>query len=109
MLAELLSEIQMIVRTEGLFDPSNPSIIVFDPCLEKALNMKDLHFMEIRDQILKQVTLQRLQVSKEMAESHNFPVDTTDMLNTLVLDKRTKYIVKPSLMRLLRTECKEED
>ena len=32
-----------------------------DPSLERALNMKDLHVIEIRDQILKQTTMLKRQ------------------------------------------------
>ena len=52
-----MNELKMIVRSEGLFDPQNPSIIMCDPSLEKALNMKDLHVIEVRDHILKQTTM----------------------------------------------------
>ena len=55
MLMEILEDLKVIVRSEKLYDPKNPSIIMCDPDLEIALNMKDLHVTEIRDQILKQL------------------------------------------------------
>ena len=41
-----MHELKIIVRSEGLFDPQNPSIIMCDPSLEKALNIKDLYVIE---------------------------------------------------------------
>ena len=110
----------MILRSEKLYDPKNPSIIMCDPDLEIALNMKDLHVTQIRGQILKQLTLQRQQnwrenfntfisKSKSTSASSTPPAKTTDVPTTLVPDKEAKYIVNPSLMGLLRTECEEKD
>ena len=57
MLVEILGKLKIILRSEKLYDPLNPSIIMCDSDLEYALNMKDLHVIEIRKQILKQLTL----------------------------------------------------
>ena len=81
--------------------------------------MKDLHVTEIRNQILKQMTLVRQQnwrenfntfisKSKSKSASSTPPAKTTN-LHPLVPDKEAKYIVKPSLMGLLRSECEEKD
>ena len=55
MLVEILEKLKVIVRSEKLFDPKNPSIIMCDPDLEMALNMKDLHIIDLRNQILGQL------------------------------------------------------
>jgi hypothetical protein len=52
MLVEILENLKVIVRSDKLYDPKNPSIIMSDPDLEIALSMKDLHIIEICDQIL---------------------------------------------------------
>ena len=120
MLMEIFEDLKVILRSEKLYDPKNPSIIMCDPDLEIALNMKDLHVTQIRDQILKQLTLQRQQnwrenfntfisKSKSTSASSTPPAKTTDVPTTLVPDKEAKYIVNPSLMGLLRTECEEKD
>ena len=120
MLMEILEDLKVIVRSEKLYDPKNPSIIMCDPDLEIALNMKDLHVTEVREQILKQLTLLRQQSwrenfnafiskSKSTSASSRPPAKTTNVPTTLVPDKEAKYIVKPSLMGLLRTECEEKD
>ena len=81
--------------------------------------MCDPHVLQIRDQILKQLTLQRQQnwrenfntfisKSKSKSASSTHPAKTTN-LHPLVPDKEAKYIVNPSLMGLLRTECEEKD
>ena len=119
MLMEIFEDLKVILRSEKLYDPKNPSIIMCDSDLEIALNMKDLHVTEIRDQILKQLTLQRQQnwrenfntfisKSKSTSASSTPPAKTTQP-TTLVPDKEAKYIVKPPLMGLLRTECEEKD
>ena len=56
-----MHELKIIIRSEGLYDPQNPSIIMCDRPLEKALDMKDLHVIEIRDQILKQTIMMKRQ------------------------------------------------
>ena len=120
MLVEILEDLKVIVRSEKLYDPKNPSIIMCDPDLEIALNMKDLHVTEVREQILKQLTLLRQQSwrenfnafiskSKSTSASSRPPAKTTNVPTTLVPDTEAKYIVKPSLMGLLRSECEEKD
>ena len=61
MLIEIMKNLKLIVRSEKLFDFKNPSIIMCDSDLEIALNVKDLHVTEIRDQILKQLILVKQQ------------------------------------------------
>ena len=56
-----MENLKVIVRSEKLFDIKNPSIIMCDSDLELALDMKDLHVTEIRNQILKQLTLVKQQ------------------------------------------------
>ena len=119
MLMEIMENLKVIVRSEKLYDPKNPSIIMCDSDLEIALNVKDLHIIEVRAQILKQLTLVQHQnwrvnyntfISKSNSKSASFTTPTkTTNLHPLVPDKDTKYIVKPSLMGLLRSECEEKD
>ena len=45
---QILIILKNIIRGEGLFDPSNPVVIICSPELEKAFNMKALHVTEIR-------------------------------------------------------------
>ena len=63
LLAEILTSLKMIIKSESLFDPRNPSVILCSPQLEKALNMKALHVTEIRDLVLAQV--------QEVPDLHN--------------------------------------
>ena len=113
MLVEILEKLKVILRSEKLYDPMNPSIIMCDPDLEYVLNMKDLHVTEIRNQILKQLTLVKQQNWRKnfntyRKEDPSFsPRASTS--TTLGPDKEAKYTVKPPLMELLRTECEETD
>jgi len=54
-LAQVLTVLKETIRGEGMFDESNPSIILCDPSLERALSMKALHVTEIRDLVLNQL------------------------------------------------------
>ena len=116
MLVEIFEKLKVILRSEKLYDPMNPSIIMCDPDLEYVLNMKDLHVTEIRNQILKQLTLVKQQnwcdnfntYLKEDPSFSSRPLIKSSN-TSLVPDKETKYTVKPSLMVLLRTECEEKD
>ena len=111
-----MENLKVIVRSEKLFDIKNPSIIMCDPDLELALDMKDLHVTEIRNQILKQLTLVKQQNwhdhfntyrKGDQSFSSRSLIKTSNA--TLVPVKEAKYTVKPSLMVLLRTECEEKD
>ena len=106
MLVEILEKLKVIVRSEKLFDPKNPSIIMCDPDLEMALNMKDIHVTEVRHQILKQLTLVKQQNWRKIYRNEN---TFSSRAQPLVPDKEAKYNVKPCLMVLLRTECEEKD
>ena len=91
-----------------------------DQPLEKALGMKDLHVIEIHDQILKQTTMMKRQewrdnfntfisTSKGRTASARPPAEAVNRSTTLFSDKEVKFIVKPSLMRLLKTGCEKKD
>ena len=115
MLMEIFKELKVIIRSEKLYDPKNPSIIMCDPDLEIALNMKDLHVTEIRDQILGQLSLLRRQNWREnynsfisKSKGSSIPHGKTSNVTTTP-DQEAKYSVNPSLMGLLRTECEEKD
>ena len=82
-----------------------------------TLNMKDLHITELREQILKQMSLLRWQnwrenfntfISKSKGTSIHHGI-TSNVSTTPVTFKEAKYIVKPSLLGLLRTECEKKD
>jgi len=112
MLVEIFEKLKVILRSEKLYDPMNPSIIMCDPDLEYVLNMKDLHVTEIRHQILKQLTLVKQQKwLKNYRQENTFSqrASTSNASTTIVPDKDAKYNVKPPLMELLRTECEEKD
>ena len=47
--------------------------------------------------------------SEGMTASPRPPAKAANRSTTLVPDRETKFIVKPSLMRLLRTECEGKD
>ena len=115
MLMEIFKELKVIIRSEKLYDPKNPSIIMCDPDLEIALNMKDLHVTEIRDQILGHMSLLRRQNWRENYNSFIYkskdsfiPHGKKSNVSTTP-DQEAKYSVNPSLMGLLRTECEEKD
>ena len=117
LLVEIMEKIKVIVRSEKLYDPKNPSIIMCDPNLETALNVKDLHVTEVRHQILKHLTLVRHQ-NWQLNYNSCFikrgdisipPAKTSNVTTAQVPNKDVKYIVKPLLMGLLRSECDEKD
>ena len=116
MLMEIMENLKVIVRSEKLYDPKNPSIIMCDPSLEKALNVKDLHVTEVRHQILKHLTLVRHQNWRLNYNSCfikrgdiSIPPAKTSNVTTAQVPNKDKYIVKPLLMGLLRSECDEKD
>jgi hypothetical protein len=108
---------KVIVRSEKLYDPKNPSLIMCDPNLETALNVKDLHVTEVRHQILKHLTLVRHQNWRlnynscfiKRGDISIPPAKTSNVTTAQVPNKYFKYIVKPLLMGLLRSECDEKD
>ena len=53
-LFEVLTALRRVIANEQLFDPQNPSVVLCDPLLEGALDVKALHVSEIRDQVCKQ-------------------------------------------------------
>ena len=55
-LLEILTVLKDIIRGEGMFDHSNPSVILCSQDLEEALNMRALHVTEIRDLVLSHLT-----------------------------------------------------
>ena len=46
-----------VISSEKLFDVQNPTVIICDPCLEDALEVKALHVSEIKDFVGKQFFL----------------------------------------------------
>ena len=117
LLVEIMEKIKVIVRSENLYDPKNPSIIMCDPNLETALNVKDLHVTEVRHQILKHLTLVRHQNWRlnynscfiKRGDISIPPAKTSNVTTAQVSNKDVKYVVKPLLMGLLRSECDEKD
>ena len=76
-----------------------------DPPLVKALNMKDLHVIEIRDHIPNQTTMMKRQewcdnfntfisTSKGRTASARPPAEAVNRSTTLFSDKETKCILK---------------
>ena len=49
MLVEILEHLKVIMRLEKLYDPRNTTVMMFDPDLEAALSVRDLHVTEVRD------------------------------------------------------------
>ena len=56
-LPQILLELHKTIKTKRLYDPTNPSIILCDPALEKVLNSKYLSTHQAVTSILKQLTL----------------------------------------------------
>ena len=71
-LAEILTILKNVIRGEGLFDPTNPSVILCSPDLEEALNMRALHVTEIRNLVLSHITIVP---DQSLREKFNQPVD----------------------------------
>ena len=46
--------LKSIISSRKLFDPENPTIILCDESLEKALNVKALHVSQLKDQVCQQ-------------------------------------------------------
>ncbi len=110
LLVEIMERLKMILRSEKLYDLKNPSIIMCDSDLEMALNMKDLHVTEIRNQILKQLTLVKQQKwLKNYRKENTFSQRASTSKATTTFDPEAEYNVKPPLMELLRTECEEKN
>ena len=98
---------KIIIKSEGLYDPQNPLIIMCDRPLEKALDIKDLHVIDIRDQILKQTTMMKgqewrdnfnifISTSKGRTASARPPTEVRNRSTNLFSDKETKFTVKPT-------------
>ena len=114
MLIKVTKNLKLNVKSEKLFDFKNPSIIMCDSDLEIALNVKDLHVTEIRDQILKQMILVKQEnwfknYNTYMCKNKDTSISSKrlDTPSTLVRNPKAKYVVKPPLMQLLRTECEK--
>ena len=82
-----------------------------DSDLEIALDVKDLHVTEIQDQILKQLILVKQQnwfenYNTYMCKNKDTSISSKriDTPSTLFRKPEAKYVVKPPLMQLLRTE-----
>ena len=72
-LAEILTILKNVIRSERMFDSRNPSVILCSPELERALNMKALHVTEIRGLVLLQTTKVEDQTLKKF--THMIPND----------------------------------
>ena len=55
-LIELLTNLRDIIQNEGMFDASNPEIILCSPGLEEAWDAKALHLSDMRNLVLSHVT-----------------------------------------------------
>ena len=128
MLVKILEHLKVIIRLEKLYDPRNTTVMMFDPDLEAALSVRDLHVTEVRDQILKQLIRIRRQNWKENFNNYIYRSEGTmassgltwrptsrhmarivNVSTILIKDKEAKFIIKPLLMRLLRAECEGKD
>ena len=119
-LAEILIILKDIIRGEGLFDDTNPSIILCSKELEEALDKKALHVTEIRDVVLKElikISDQNLRdgfpQSKKISSdgSTNRVTTSEDTLQNKPLyqrvmsvftDGNTRFSVKPKLLSVIR-------
>ena len=119
-LVEILIILKDIIRGEGLFDDTNPSIILCDKELEEALDKKALHVTEIRDVVLKElikISDQNLRdgfpQSKKISSdgSTNRVTTSEDTLQNKPLyqrvmsvftDGNTRFSVKPKLLSVIR-------
>ena len=121
----------MIVVREELYDPKNKSVIMLSPGLKMALGAQDLHVAKVRSQVLQQLIKVRRQdwrenfniyISKNegvitpstrLAREKEFfsrnIIRTINITSSLFVNKEAKFIIKPKLLQVLKTECQDED
>ena len=94
-LGEVLTILKNTIREEGMFDPSNPAVILCNPSLEKALNMKALHVTEVRDLVLSQMkgNLPQQPSSRIMRIANN--------PTTVNADESARFTLKPGFLKVL--------
>ena len=120
-LMEVLTLLKEIIRGEGLFDPTNPSIILCSQDLEEALNVKAIHVAEIRDLVLHQVTRipdrslrgglwlfatpseQNLRTLPVPAVHTLRIIRTVDVSPVLFTDKDAEFTLKPKFLQVIRS------
>ena len=119
-LVEIMIILKDIIRGEGLFDDTNPSIILCDKELEEALDKKALHVTEIRDVVLKElikISDQNLrdgfpQSKKIISDGSTNRVTTSEdtlqnkplyqRVMSVFTDANTRFSVKPKLLSVIR-------
>jgi len=78
-LHQVLMDLRQIVTTERLFDAGNPDVILCDPALEHALDVKAVHVTEMRDYVLRQMEeVSDLGIDDESFCSHSQPAAAAD-------------------------------
>ena len=94
-LGEVLTILKNTIREEGMFDPSNPAVILCNPDLERALNMKALHVTEVRDLVLSQMkgSLPQ-QPSPRITRIANNPT-------AVHADESARFTLKPRFLKVL--------
>ena len=122
-LAEILTILKNIIKGEGMFDHTNPSVIICSPELERALNMKALHVTEIRNLVLSQITkvpdqslrkttnISRTKLNfkvkresnQQTQQQHSSRITRTANISTAIFtDKNAKFTLKPKFLKVVR-------
>ena len=118
-LAEVLTVLKNVIRGEGQFDEKNPAIIMCSAELEKAINMKALHVMEIRDLVLSHlIKIQDEEFLQNYAASQGGTSNVVNMTavnpvqrikhsamisTQVVADKKAKFTLKPKFLKVIRS------
>ena len=116
-LYEVLLAMKKVISSEKLFDVQNPTVIICDPCLEDALEVKALHVSEIKDFVGKQFFLidpnqQTVDsIGLQNGDSFQLPSWASSSANAVIarvnacnnFDIEGKYKVKPEFLKLLHS------
>ena len=110
----ILIYLERVISGEGLFDPHNPSIVLCDPPLENALNVKALLTIQVKWYVIRQlVYLIEPPLPPQIPTPTIWPpwsspvsvaVLADNKLTAQPFDIESSYWVKPAFLRELRTE-----
>lgn len=105
-LIDIMLFLRLIINRECLFDAYNLDMIICDPCLEEALDVKALHIRQVADYVKKQLIPTRLLVNYRF-----FPPHITEglkngktlqnFIDVPVLDNNANYHIKNDDLRRL--------
>ena len=104
-LYELLTHLRDIIQEEGMFDSSNPTIILCSTELEEVLNMKALHVLNIKDLVLSHIT--RITDQNPKVVSNKREIEKRPFIRISKSGPRPSRVIK--LASITKTICTRKD